>query len=101
MPPDDGTAPLGTVDDARAEMAAAGFTNVTAREIRATSAPKTPHEWWESMQRSGAPILLMKKRMGDAWSSIDAGVRDDLTAQFGTAPRPMTLTAILVSGTRA
>lgn len=86
MPPNDGTAPLGTPADFEKEMGEAGFTDISVREVTHGFDVASSDEMWTSMQRSMAPVVMMKAKLGAAWPAIESAVRDDMRAQLGAAP---------------
>ncbi len=100
LPPDDGRAPLGTTEEAIAEMTACGFADVRSREVTHEMPAVTPSEFWDLSVRSSAPFALMKKKMGDAWKGVDAGIRDELRAELGDTSRRIAMTGLLTSGAR-
>jgi hypothetical protein len=64
-----------------------------------TLAADSPAEVWSSCERTTAPIVLLKKRLGDAqWSQVTSGVVERLEAQYGTGAVDITTTAYLGSG---
>lgn len=100
MPPNDGTAPLGTEADFQREMSAAGFQDVSVREVTHGYDVPSSDELWTSMQRSMAPVVMMKARLGSAWPAIESAVRDDLRTQLGTGPLRLDFIANLGVATR-
>jgi SAM-dependent methyltransferase len=95
LPANDGTAPLGDAASLHAELGAAGFIDVAVHEIEHPVEAPSVEEYWESVQRSTAPILLLSKKLGADWGAIAGGVRDDLQATFGDGPLRGTMIANL------
>jgi SAM-dependent methyltransferase len=94
-----GIGPLGDPDEFRAELSAAGFRDVTVTPYSHTLAGDVPSEIWAQCQRTTAPIVLLKKRLGDAkWAEVTSGVVERLEAEYGTAPVAISTTAYLGSG---
>jgi ubiquinone/menaquinone biosynthesis C-methylase UbiE len=61
----DAPPPLGTSEEMRAELLAAGFRTVDVHEHQVVPGVATPAEWWQSFARGGAPAVLMRKKMGE------------------------------------
>jgi SAM-dependent methyltransferase len=100
MPPNDGTAPLGTPADFEKEMREAGLDDIAVREITHGFDVASSDELWTSMQRSMAPVVMMKVKLGAAWAAIATAVRDDMRAQLGTGPLRVDFIANLGVATR-
>lgn len=94
-----GRGPLGDADEFATELAAAGFSDVSVRPITHTLPGDTPAELWAQMQRTTAPIVLLKHRLGESeWRRVTQDVIARLEAQYGTAPVAITTTAYLGFG---
>ncbi len=100
MPPNDGTAPLGTPADFEKEMGEAGLTDISVREVTHGFDASSSDEVWTSMQRSMAPVVMMKAKLGAAWPAIASAVADDMRAQLGAGPLRVDFIANLGMGTR-
>jgi SAM-dependent methyltransferase len=97
-----GKGPLGDPDEFAAELRAAGFANVKVTPHTHTLPVGTPAELWAQSQRTTAPIVLLKHRLGEAkWAEVTEGVVERLEAQYGTAAVDITTTAYLGSGTKS
>jgi SAM-dependent methyltransferase len=94
-----GKGPLGDPDEFAVELAAAGFHDVKVTPQTHTMQAPAPREVWEQSQRTTAPIVLLKRRLGDAkWAQVTSGVLERLEAQYGTGPVDVTATAYLGYG---
>jgi hypothetical protein len=94
-----GKGPLGEPDEFAQELAAAGFRDVKVTPQTHTLHAPAPREVWEQSQRTTAPIVLLKRRLGDAkWAEVTSGVLARLEAQYGTGPVDVTTTAYLGYG---
>lgn len=93
LPPNDGTAPLGTLDEMRRELADAGFVGIETAEVTHSIEVPGASTFWGFMQRTTAPIVMMQKRMGAAWAAVDAAVSAAMTERFGDAPRTVSMAA--------
>ena len=97
-----GKGPLGDPDEFAAELSAAGFDEVKVTPFSHTVSGDVPAEIWAQCQRTTAPIVLLKKRLGDAkWAEVTSGVVARLETQYGTAPVDFSTTAYLGSGKKA
>ena len=94
-----GKGPLGDPDEFAAELSAAGFRDVKVTPYSHTLPGDVPAEIWAQCERTTAPIVLLKKRLGDAkWAEVTSGVVQRLEAEYGTAPVAISTTAYLGSG---
>jgi hypothetical protein len=94
-----GKGPLGEAGDIEAEMSAAGFQEV--RGVRRTHVLTVPSVefFWESCERTTRPIVLLKRRLGDAkWAEVTQGVVSRLQTLHGRAEVEMKTTAFLGTG---
>ncbi len=94
-----GKGPLGDAAEFAAEMTAAGFHDVKVRPVTHTWSAESPNEVWSQSQRTTAPIVLLRRNLGEAkWAEVTRGVRERLEAQYGTGNVDVTTTALLASG---
>jgi SAM-dependent methyltransferase len=97
----DAPAVLGTPDEIRIELGAAGFSKVDVEEHTFVDGSVTAAEIWHSFSRGGAPAVLMRRKMGDqAFEDLSARIVRRLEADLGTDPVEMRLTALFGVGTR-
>ena len=98
----EGPTPLGTADDFRAEMGAAGLSAVEVHEHVVLTGTGTPETFWASFSRGGAPAVLMRRKMGEErFAEFSRGVQARLEDTLGKEPMEIRLTALLGIGTRA
>lgn len=90
--------PLVTVEACKAEMSAA-FSDVEVHDVRTVQHAPSADALWESMSRTLAPVVLMKRRLGDAFAPVDAAARAAVRRAVGGGPAEVTLTAHLTVGT--
>jgi hypothetical protein len=96
-----GKGPLADPDEFAAELRAAGFVDVDVTPHSHSLPGDTPAQVWASCQRTTAPIVLLKNRLGDAkWREVTHGVVERLEAEYGTDPVPVRTTAYLGRGTK-
>ena len=98
IPFGNGKAPLGDPDEFAAELRAAGFADVKVSPFTHTLPGGTPAELWGQCERTTAPIVLLKKKLGDAkWTQVTSGVVERLEAKYGKEAVPISTTAYLGS----
>jgi SAM-dependent methyltransferase len=96
-----GKGPLGDPEEFAAELRAAGFEDVSLTPRTHSLPAESPAEVWASCQRTTAPIVLLKKQLGDAkWQEVTAGVVTRLEAEYGTGEVQIQSTAYLGCGTK-
>jgi ubiquinone/menaquinone biosynthesis C-methylase UbiE len=94
-----GKGPLGDPDEFARELGAAGFVDVKVTPQTHTLPAAAPREVWAQSQRATAPIVLLKRHLGEAkWAEVTSGVVERLEAQYGTGPVEVTTTAYLGRG---
>jgi len=97
-PPPDREMPLTTASACRTEMSAS-FANVEVHEFTTTQTAPSADALWESLTRTMAPVVLMKKSLGDNFAPVDAAVRAAMRNVLGTGPADMQLRALVSVGT--
>jgi SAM-dependent methyltransferase len=99
LPFGQGAAPLGDEPSFAAELAAAGFVDVAVHAVTHPEPFPSMDEFWQSLQRTTAPIVLLRRRMGEpAWGALAAAVKADLVAKYGNDPGTAPMTALLGTG---
>ncbi len=92
---------LGTAAEVTAELGAAGFAAVEVHEREVVRGTATPAETWRIFSRGGAPVALLRKKLGEqAFADLSARVVGRLEQSLGPGPREVRLTALLGVGTR-
>lgn len=82
-----GRAPLGDPDEFAEEMRAAGFRDVRIHTARHSSPYATLDAFWDAMQRTAAPLVLLRKNLGEErWRDVSIGVRARLKESLGEGP---------------
>ena len=97
-PPPDRPMPLTTVDECRAEMSAS-FADVIVHEAATTQEAASADELWDSMTRTMAPIVLMKKNLGDKFAAVDDAARAAIRTAIGQGPAHFEMKARFTVGT--
>jgi ubiquinone/menaquinone biosynthesis C-methylase UbiE len=93
-----GRAPLGEVDEVIAEMTAAGFRDVRVEQVAHPMEASDMATFWGSMERTMAPVVLLRTRMGQAWEPVGARILASLSARFGSGPQSGMMPALLGVG---
>lgn len=97
----EGPSALGTADDFRAEMGAAGLSAIEVHEHVVATATSTPETIWAGFTRGGAPAVLLRRKMGEErFAEFSRGVVARMEDALGTEPLEVRLTALLGIGTR-
>lgn len=97
----EGPTALGTADDFRAEMGAAGLSAVEVHEHVVVTGTATPERFWDSFSRGGAPAVLMRRKMGEErFAGFSKQIVARLEDALGKQPMELRLTALLGIGTR-
>lgn len=87
LPISGGKMPLADADEFAAEMAAAGFGQVRIETVRQTIVNASVDAFWDKLQRSAAPLVLLRKRLGDErWAELSADVLARLRGSHGDGP---------------
>lgn len=97
-PPPDRPSPLTTVEECRAEMSAS-FADVEVHAFTTTQHAPSADALWESMARTMAPVVLMKKSLGDKFGAVDAAARTAIRDLVGPGAVEVQLRAHLTVGT--
>ena len=97
-PPPDRPSPLTTVDECRTEMSES-FANVEVHQLTTVQHAPSADALWESMTRTMAPVVLMKKALGDKFAAVDAAARTAIRGVVGNGAAEVTLRAHLTVGT--
>jgi SAM-dependent methyltransferase len=91
--------PLGDADVFAAELGAAGFREIAVHAVVHTDTAPSVDALWSSLQRSMAPLVMMKQRMPPAmFAQVEAAIVDRLRARFGSGPVPTPMPAWLGTG---
>lgn len=90
--------PLTTVEACRAEMSAS-FADVAVHEFAVTERADSADALWDGLTRTMAPIVLMKKNLGDKFAAVDSAAREAMREVIGSGPAELKMTAHLTVGT--
>jgi SAM-dependent methyltransferase len=96
-----GKGPLSDRDEFQAEMRAVGFSSVAMHtELHILQFPSLK-EFWASCQRTTAPIVLLRRKLGEeVWQRTALGVEQHLRALYGDNIIEISATAHLGVGTK-
>jgi SAM-dependent methyltransferase len=97
----DAAGALGTPEEITAELGAAGFTTVEVHRREVSAGKVTAAGLWRSFSRGGAPVVLMRKKMGEeAFAAFSARIVARLEEALGPGEHEMRLSALLGVGQR-
>jgi ubiquinone/menaquinone biosynthesis C-methylase UbiE len=82
------------------EMRAAGFRDVEVHEVRYSFDMPSTAEGFASMERTMAPLAMLSRKMGPAWTAVRDKMYASLAARFGRGPQSITMPAWLGRGVR-
>ena len=83
------------------EMLAGGFSAVEVKTVVHQSHYPSLKSFWESLQRSMAPVVLLRDRLGAAaFEPVAHGVYERLARHFGEGAQTLPLTANFGVGVR-
>jgi SAM-dependent methyltransferase len=96
-----GKAPLGTPDEAKAEVAGAGFVDVEVHEVvRPVEAPSVA-DFFTRMKRGAPQFALLEQKLGrEVTARVETAVLERLRARFGEGALKAEMIALLTVGTR-
>jgi ubiquinone/menaquinone biosynthesis C-methylase UbiE len=87
LPVADGKLPLSDPEEFTREMSAAGFGEVTIHTVTQLVTTPSLTEFWQRVQRSAAPVALLRRKLGgERWSEVADGVYDRLHESLGDGP---------------
>lgn len=89
--------PLTTPDACRAEMGGS-FANVEVHPVSTVVDYPSVDALWASMERSMAPIVLMRGGLGERWAPAAAAARTAMAGVLGNGPAKLTMNAWLTVG---
>jgi ubiquinone/menaquinone biosynthesis C-methylase UbiE len=90
--------PLTTAESCRTEMSRS-FADVEVHEFAVTERAESADVWWDSLTRTMAPIVLMKKNLGEKFQVVDEAARSAIRGVVGSGPVEMQMKAHLSVGT--
>jgi SAM-dependent methyltransferase len=82
------------------ELKQAGFRDVRVEPHTHSMEVRDPSAWWESLVRGGAPMALLKQRLGPAEWERQSQLAQAYLAEQIQAPRTLSTTAYLGFGRR-
>jgi len=89
---------LQSPEDCVREMSEAGFTAVSAHPFTATTRVDSAEQYLDLMARSGAPLVLLKKKLGDAWAATEQRLLAAISRQIPDGGIDLAAEAILTVG---
>jgi ubiquinone/menaquinone biosynthesis C-methylase UbiE len=98
--PRDGVMPLSDPATCQREMSGAGFVEVAVHEVSAHVEYPSTAAMVDAMVRSGAPIALMRRTLGEKWDAVERALLEKVSAELGTGRQTLAFNAYLTVGTR-
>lgn len=95
-------APLSDPDEFRHELEQSGYEDVRIEVASHGMEATSTEAFWQSVCRSTAPIVLLRRNVGEErWSSLASGMLQKLTQRLGPGPFMVEPVAYIGVGTRA
>ena len=94
-----GPPPLGNPEEIRRELAAAGFAAVDVETVEYQLSAPSFDAFWDSMERTNAPLVLLKHRLGARWTELAPKIRARVRTTLGEGPLVVGRGAYLGIGT--
>ncbi len=96
-----GKAPLGDPEEFTREMTDAALREVAIHTITHSLTAPSLSEFWSLVQRTTAPVVLLRRKLGEErWAEVARGVFDRLRSTFGEGPIESLFTAYLGMGVK-
>lgn len=96
-----GTAPLGEPEEVQAELEGAGFQSVRVELVKHADTAESPAAFWRSMERSTAPFVLLRRRLGEErFGALSEQLLAGLVERFGPGPLVVETQALIGIGTK-
>jgi SAM-dependent methyltransferase len=101
LPRPPGPLPTQIPETCAAEVRAAGFRDVRTDLVKATAEYDSVDAYWRTMERAGAPMVVLRKKLGDEkyTETLQKG-RDYLLSKLGSGRVTLQAEAIYTSATR-
>jgi ubiquinone/menaquinone biosynthesis C-methylase UbiE len=98
--PSGGDFGLSDEDSIRRELGEAGLANVVVHRVAQELKAPSFDAFWSAMERTNAPLVLIKHRLGpDRWQQLAPKIRDKVRATLGDGPLTIGRGAFLGVGT--
>jgi SAM-dependent methyltransferase len=93
--------PMGTPDEVRAELSAAGFDGIEVHEVRRGFELSSAAEYWRSLERSAPPMLAVREGIPpQRWTELSARIALRIDEKYGITPHRVELLALVSLGVR-
>jgi ubiquinone/menaquinone biosynthesis C-methylase UbiE len=94
-------APLGEPEEVQAELEGAGFGSVRVELVKHADTAASPIAFWKSMERSTAPFVLLRQRLGERkFAELSQQILARLVERFGPGPLVIETQALIGVGTK-
>lgn len=102
LPRPPGPLPTQVPEICASEVRSAGFHDVTTTLVTANVEFESVDAYWKTMQRAGAPMVMLRKKLGDdAFEDAARKARKHIRGKLGDGSVTLTAEAIFTAGTRA
>lgn len=91
---------LGTPEEVRAELGAAGFGGIEVHEVLRELELPSAAEYWRTLERSAPPMIAAREAAGARWPEISSRVARAIDERYGTGTFRQPLLALLGVGVR-
>ncbi|HND31387.1 MAG TPA: methyltransferase domain-containing protein [Myxococcota bacterium] len=88
-------APMTEEASIQAELAEAGLPAATIHRVTHGIVAPSAEEFWASMERTLAPVVLLRHSLGDEWPALATRIRAGLLQRLGTGEVRVPMTALL------
>jgi len=87
LPLGGGKPPLSDAENIRDELVQAGFSAVVVKTVGHELTAPSFDDFWGTMERTNAPLVLLRHRMGaERWSAVAPKIRERVRATLGEGP---------------
>jgi SAM-dependent methyltransferase len=83
LPIGGGKQAMSTADEMAEEMTAAGFRDVRVEIVKYAITAPSFDAFWSSMERTNAPLVLLRHRLGERWTAAAPKIRERVRATVG------------------
>ncbi len=81
-----GRPPLADPDEVRSELTAVGFGDVRVETVDHQLTAPSFDAFWDMMERTNAPLVLLRHRLGQRWADAAPTIRSRVRATLGDGP---------------
>jgi ubiquinone/menaquinone biosynthesis C-methylase UbiE len=86
LPPSEPFRPMSSEAEIRAETNAAGLSDVSLETVRFSLEATSLSEFWTAMERSLAPLAMLRARLADSWGDVGPKLAGAFERRLGPGP---------------